>query len=104
MFVNFTAHLGNFLIYFWHEYYHAVNMVSDCIEFWSFFLKRPEAEATVLHVEALYHSHCVSEAYHTLKLPHTFIMRTLEKMLNMMNFGNLKPLIAKTVLTRVEKM
>ena len=52
--LSFTTYLRKSIaLYFWHEYYHAVNMVSDNAEYQNFFyLKRQVAIATVLNMEA----------------------------------------------------
>ena len=70
-------------------------MISDCADFQIFFLKRQNANASVMYMGAKSHSHNVSEAYHKLKKSQSFVVRRLEKMLDMMSFGIFKQLIAK---------
>ena len=69
-----------------------------------FVLKWKDAEPSILNMEALSHSHYASEAYHTLKISQSFIVRSLQKVLEIMLFEISKQLFAKTVHARVKKL
>ena len=58
---------------------------------------RQVAYASFLHVEAQSHQHYASEACHTLKISHSFTVRSFEKKkLNLMIFRTVKQVFVKT--------
>ena len=70
----------------------------------NFFVKWNDAERSVLHMDAMSHSHYAWEICHTLKFSQSLIARSLQIKLKMMILGISKQLFTKPVHVRVKKL
>ena len=66
--MHFTSGMNITMLLMWYQTIQTFRM---------FFLELKDAEASVLHMEALSHLHYASEAYHTAEISQNFIVRKL---------------------------